>query len=223
RDQGGGISDDILPKIFDPYFTTKKEGSGLGLATAHSIIAKHNGQLSVASTSPKGTTFTILLPASTEAAPEISHVDKGDISGNARVLVMDDEPLICDLAKRSLEMYGYHVMTASNGDEAIERFSKALEYGLPFDVVILDLTVRGGKGGSETIQELKKLDPDVKAIVSSGYSNDPVMAHYLDYGFSAVVVKPYSLIDLVQAVHDLTFDDVVEEVNSNKIVEHINA
>ncbi len=221
-DQGCGIPDEVLPKIFDPYFTTKPDGSGLGLATSHSIISKHNGLLSVSSTSSEGTTFTVLLPATSDEIVEAPLLESNNLSGTARVLVMDDEALICDLAKRSLEMHGYQVSLASSGEVAIACFSKAIEYGYPFDVVILDLTIRGGIGGLETLRELQKLDPQIKAIVSSGYSNDPVMANYADYGFSAVVTKPYSLLDLTRAVHDLTLNNVIKEIDSDQVIERIN-
>jgi len=192
KDQGLGMDEKILPKIFDPYFTTKHKGSGLGLATSYSIINKHDGLITVASEPGAGTTFDVYLPASQTEMETSKHVEEAlpDVTG--RVLVMDDEASIRELALEALSPLGYEVQVARNGAEAIELFRAARDASRPFDAVVLDLTVPGGIGGREAIQALREIDPEVKAIVSSGYSNDPVMAEYGKYGFDGVVAKPYA-------------------------------
>ena len=196
RDQGLGIKPEHLKKVFDPYFTTKQKGSGLGLAVAYSIVAKHDGQLTVDSKLGEGTAFTILLPAADNAAvtahPERNH----PVAGNGRILVMDDEDFIRNLVARMLPRMGYTVALAADGRTAVAMYREALEAGQAFDAVILDLTVPGGMGGKDTVRALQAIDPDVRALVSSGYSNDPVMASYLDYGFCGAVQKPYLIQEL---------------------------
>ena len=196
KDHGVGIQPDLLKRVFDPYFTTKQKGSGLGLAVAYSIIAKHDGQLTVESRSGEGTTFTILLPAS--QCPRAVCVKEQNklLFGGGRILLMDDEELIRDLAAVMLKEMGYDVTLAECGESAVAVYRDALESGKAFDAVILDLTVPGGMGGKETVQKLLDLDPNVRAIVSSGYSNDPVMANYSKYDFCAAVKKPYQIQDM---------------------------
>ena len=191
QDEGVGIQPEHLKKVFDPYFTTKQKGSGLGLAVAYSIIAKHDGQLTVDSKLGQGTTFTVLLPASKRTQRIDTKQTQGLISGQGRILVMDDEDFIRELATAMLEKMGYEVAQAPDGQAALKIYKDALEAGKPFDAVILDLTVPGRMGGKETAQQLAVLDPDVRAIVSSGYSNDPVMANHTSYGFCGAVKKPY--------------------------------
>ena len=202
-DQGPGIPPEIIPKIFDPYFTTKKSGSGLGLATAYSIIANHSGHISVQSQLGKGTMFLIHLPASPDQLID-QLVEKRSLPvGSGRILVMDDEEHILDLALRSLTQLGYEVILARDGKEAVELYGAARETGEPFAAVILDLTVPGGVSGRDAIQELLRIDPDARAIVSSGYSNDPIMAQFRLYGFVGVVAKPYDVPTLGKVLHDV--------------------
>lgn len=189
-DNGVGIPKEAIQKIFDPFFTTKKQGSGLGLSTSFSIIKKHNGYIE-ATSEPGMTVFSIYLPASTgqSAAKEA----KKEIAGvrEAKVLFMDDEEAIRKVVGEMLTYYGYQVVPAKDGQEAIEKYREAKENNTPFDAVIMDLTIPGGMGGQEAIAILRFLDPEVKAIVSSGYVNDPILTDYEKYGFSSVICKPY--------------------------------
>ena len=195
-DQGVGISPQYLDKIYDPYFTTKQKGSGLGLATAYSIIKNHSGLIKVESQLGVGTAFEIYLPAK-EGGPSAALDEPVTLpTGQGKVLLMDDDEKIRDVLCRMLGHLGYEVDFASDGSQAVEKFVKAKEAGRPFAAVILDLTIPGGMGGKETIDKLLKIDPQVKAIVSSGYSDAPIMAEFGKYGFSGVIAKPYRIIEL---------------------------
>lgn len=201
RDNGIGISDEHLQKIFDPYFTTKQRGSGLGLATAYSIIKRHGGYISVDSQLGVGTTFQFCLPAVLDNAVEKKEKKHREaIVGAGRILVMDDDKAVRTILRTMLIKLGYEVELVAHGAEAVECYEDGLSEGEPFDAVILDLTIPGGLGGKETIQKLKEIDPYVKAIVSSGYSTDPIMADYGDYGFSDVIPKPYRLRELSETI-----------------------
>lgn len=202
-DSGAGISEQHLLKIFDPYFTTKQHGSGLGLATSYSIIKKHGGKIRATSIVGKGSTFTISLPASVQERVPEADTRKALIRGSGRVLVMDDEEMIRVIAQALLEKLGYTVECAENGSKALELYLKGKEQGMPFAAVLLDLTVPGGVGGLETIKKLLEIDRDVKAIVCSGYSNNQVMANYREYGFRGVLCKPFRLEELSNAMHEL--------------------
>lgn len=202
KDQGTGIKDKHLSNIFDPYFTTKQEGSGLGLAVAYSIIKKHDGHIAVYSEEGKGTVFTIYLPASTSPFKEREDVNTPH-QGQGRILVMDDQEPILRMISRMLDRMGYETETASNGVEAVNLCREAYNSKEPYDLVILDLTIPGGMGGEETVAELIKIDPNVKAIVSSGYSNNPIMSNYQDYGFCGVVSKPYSRQELSEVLNKI--------------------
>lgn len=195
-DQGTGIPGDHLLKIFDPYFTTKQKNSGLGLSVTHSIIQKHDGAIQVESGPGGGTTFTLYLPASRRQTAEKSPSHERGIAGKARVLLMDDEAMIREAVGDILKRSGYDVECAEDGAEAIRVFQHAREEQRPFDAVIMDLTVPGGMGGKEATQKLRTIAPELKAIVSSGYSNDPIMANFRDYGFSGVIAKPYRATEL---------------------------
>jgi len=207
KDDGIGISTEHLPKIFDPYFTTKQQGSGLGLATSYSIIKQHNGHIAAESELGTGTTFSVYLPSSEEPIEE-HKVEKEIVAGRGKILFMDDEEAVRITAGRMLERLGYKVEFASDGDEAVRFYKKAKKSGGPFDAAIIDLTIPGGMGGRETIKKLLEVDPDVKAIVSSGYSSDPVMANYEEYGFSNVLVKPYLMEELSEKLHQLLGGEV---------------
>ena len=196
QDQGMGIAKDYLPKIFDPYFTTKQKGSGLGLATSYSIIKNHRGYIAVESIFGKGTTFKVYLPASDRKVIQQPREDRELLSGKGKILIMDDEMMVRDVLDQMLVKLGYEVKFAGDGAEAIELFNQSEKSGNPFAAVILDLTVPGGMGGKETMARLLKINPQVRAIVSSGYANDPIMAELQKYGFTAVITKPYGVVEL---------------------------
>ena len=203
-DQGCGVPKENIKKIFDPYFTTKDKGSGLGLTAAYSIIEKHHGYIQVESEAGTGTTFSVYLPAS----DSLLLIEKKEFQyfpadKKGRILIMDDEEILRNFVVRMLKKAGYEVSAASDGVEALELYEQAEKSGEAFDVIIMDLTIPGGAGGKETIQRLLEIYPDSKAIVSSGYSDDPIMANYKDYGFKAVVEKPYSINELTRTIEDV--------------------
>jgi signal transduction histidine kinase/CheY-like chemotaxis protein len=218
-DQGSGIPKEHLQKIFDPFFTTKKKGSGLGLATTYSIVKKHGGYITAESKvgTGTGTTFYIYLPASEgEISSETVPIKDRDSRGKEkdiekatpleegrRILFMEDNLLISLSVAEHLRNLKYEVQTTQNGTKAIELYKSAMKSGKPFDAVVMDLTIPGDMGGKEAIKELLKIDPKVKAVVASGYSNDPVMANFRKYGFRGVVVKPYEIYEL---------DEILQEV-----------
>ncbi|HRE82709.1 MAG TPA: PAS domain S-box protein, partial [Opitutaceae bacterium] len=199
-DTGSGIRPEHIGRIFDPYFTTKQSGSGLGLATVYSIVRKHQGHIEVESELGKGTTFRIWLPAATEAptSPQASGLSVEKLTG--RVLFMDDEETIRRLAQTLLVRLGFEVVTVSDGAAAVRQYQEAMEAGVPYRVVVMDLTVPGGMGGKQAMEELLKVDPNVRAIVSSGYSSDPVLANHQAHGFKGVVAKPYRIADLARVM-----------------------
>jgi two-component system, cell cycle sensor histidine kinase and response regulator CckA len=203
QDQGGGMPAGYLAKIFDPYFTTKQKGSGLGLATSYFIIKNHHGHIAVESKLGVGTTFTVYLPAVDRKIIPPPEVNMKLFSGKGKILVMDDEDLVREVVGKMVVYLGYEVDLARDGQEAINIFTEAQRSGQPFDAVILDLTVPGGMGGKETMENMLKIDPQVKAIASSGYSDDPVMAEFYKYGFSAIIPKPYRVMEAGKVLHDI--------------------
>jgi CheY-like chemotaxis protein len=195
RDNGLGIPEQYLPRIFDPYFTTKEKGSGLGLATSYSIIKNHSGFIDVKSEMGKGSTFFIYLPA-IASGQKTEPLQPSAVTASARngkVLLMDDEQVVRDVAGELIKALGHEVEFAAHGTEAVKKYQSAQQTGKPFNVVILDLTIRGGMGGIETLKKLKETDPEVKGIVSSGYSDDSVLSEYRKQGFVAVLKKPYTI------------------------------
>ena len=201
-DTGTGIAAEYLAKIFDPYFTTKQQGSGLGLATVYSIVKKHQGHIEVESQLGRGTTFHLWLPAAARAADENVARPAPAAPLKARVLLMDDEEPIRELARIFLRRLGLECEPAVDGAQAVQKFQEARAAGRPFDLVLMDLTVPGGMGGREALELLKKIDPGVRAIVSSGYSQDPVMANYRAHGFMGILPKPYDLDQLRQVLEE---------------------
>jgi len=203
QDEGTGIMDAHLDKIFDPYFTTKQKGHGLGLTTSYSIIKKHEGHINISSSADSGTTVTIYLPAFPEQILELSKPPGLTLCGQGNILIMDDENIIRATLGKMLLRLGYNISTAADGLNAINLYQQAKHLNKPFDVVMMDLTIAGGMGGKEAVKKLLEIDPAAKVIVSSGYSNDPVMADYESYGFCGVLPKPYKIEEVNQILHDL--------------------
>lgn len=202
-DTGIGIDSKCLDRIFEPYFSTKQSGSGLGLATTYSVITKHGGHISVASKQGCGTTFTLYLPASELSPPQESDAPLATPRGHwsdVRILVMDDQESVRELVARMLCKCGMSVATVPDGERAVAAYQRAMDEGSPFAAVIMDLTIPGCMGGKEAIQAILALDPHAVGIVSSGYAVDPVMAHYADYGFKGIVAKPYHTSDLLNVL-----------------------
>ncbi|HOW54972.1 MAG TPA: PAS domain S-box protein [Syntrophorhabdaceae bacterium] len=202
QDHGVGIHSNHVDKVFDPYFTTKQKGSGLGLATSYSIIKNHGGHITLESRLGAGTTFFIYLKAAKHGRKHVKN-SKEDLmltKMKGRVLLMDDEEMILRSSSEMLRSLGYEVECVTEGNEAIESYIKARNAGTPFDVIILDLTIPGGMGGKDTMKKLFTMDPDVKVIVSSGYSNDPIMARFHKYGFKGVIAKPYLMEELGEVI-----------------------
>ena len=201
KDHGIGISEENLQKIFDPYFTTKQKGTGLGLFTCYSIIKKHEGHIAVESCQGVGTTFQVYIPASHKRVLQAKNTPDVQPAGTGRILIMEDEETIRDVTGEMLSHYGYKVAFAKDGTEAIALYRHAREAGTPFDVAIMDLTIPGGMGGKEAVQKILAIDPHAKAVVASGYANDPIVVEYRQYGFCDRIVKPYKSEELHTILH----------------------
>ncbi|HEV2095575.1 MAG TPA: response regulator [Chthoniobacterales bacterium] len=201
-DAGYGVPEELTTKIFDPYFTTKPTGSGLGLAISYSIVKKHGGLLQLESTGPEGSVFAFYVPASDEklAAPDHRIADRTFHFNHQRVLVMDDEAAIRELTSQLLSTLGYEVTAVPDGSEAVRLYERALRRGENFQAVILDATVRGGMGGLATIERLRGMDPQVNAIICSGYSDEAALSAFLDYGFRGALPKPFTRRELADAL-----------------------
>ncbi len=199
-DEGIGIPEDNLAKIFDPYFTTKDGGTGLGLATAWSIVKKHDGLLRVESVVGRGTAFFLYLPASDKPPAEPEPAEKPPARGQGRVLAVDDEAAILRVTVKMLEKLGYRTESCHDGAEAVELYRAALAAGDRFDIVLMDLTIPGGVGGREAMSRLQAIDAEARVIASSGYSNDPVMSDHAAYGFLDVLPKPFSIAGLSEVI-----------------------
>jgi CheY-like chemotaxis protein len=200
RDHGVGIRPEDLARIFDPYFTTKVGGSGLGLTICHVIVRNHGGHLTAESRLGEGTTFLVYLPASQNRAHASDHPAPGVVPGKGRVLVVDDDRAIREVSELMLEYLGYEVRTAPDGDAAIVAYRSAMASSQRFDAVVLDLTMPGGLSGDATLAQLLAIDPNVVGIVASGYSEDPVMIERARYGFRGAVAKPFRIEELSQVL-----------------------
>jgi CheY-like chemotaxis protein len=203
-DPGKGIPEEYLSRVFDPYFTTKKKGNGLGLTSAYSIVRKHEGYLTVESAEGAGATFTFFLPASLSSVAVLRSEEPQGEDERRKILVMDDDAMVRDILGAMLERLGHEAAFAKDGAQAVEKYIQAQQSGEPFDVVIMDLIVPDGMGGREAMERLQSIDPHVKVIVSSGYSSNSVMADFESYGFSGVMAKPYRFSDLRKKLREVS-------------------
>ncbi|MCL7489003.1 MAG: ATP-binding protein [Desulfobulbaceae bacterium] len=211
-DTGIGIPAKVIDRIFDPYFSTKQEGSGLGLATSQSIVNRHGGHIMVQSKQGEGTVFTLYLPASDKLIqPEQNTEISGDISAPAKILVMDDEDIVRDIAGKMIAQLGHEVFFAEHGEKAISMYREAMAADSSFDLVIMDLTIQGGMGGKDAVREIRALDPGARVIVSSGYSNDAIMSNCREYGFRAAIVKPYQVQELSRVLRQVLEEDDLDD------------
>jgi PAS domain S-box-containing protein len=199
-DHGCGVGAEVLPNIFDPYFTTKPNGRGLGLASVNAIVAKHEGHITVKSTLGAGTTFSVYLPACAAIKAAETAIGEPLQTGSGRILIMDDEEAICQLLARILEQLGYEVECAGNGAQAIELYQRAKASRRCFDAVLVDLTIPGGMGGEEVAARLRQIDKSVILIVSSGYSDTPIMSEFRRHGFDDVLSKPWAPIQVAEVL-----------------------
>jgi PAS domain S-box-containing protein len=214
-DEGTGIPEEVLNKIFEPFFTTKKTGTGLGLSTVRSIVRNHGGIVLVRSKLGKGTTFSIILPAQENAKPApVPIAPKIEVHQSGRILVMDDEEAILEVVPLLLGHLGYESKCVRTGEEAIAAYREGISVDRPFHAVIMDLTVKGGMGGKEAVQDLLSLDPDAKVIVSSGYSNDSIMSNPQEWGFQEVLQKPFTIQDLSEKLSTVIMQRAAGKGNS---------
>ena len=192
-DKGHGIEPENLSRIFDPFFTTRPSATGMGSTTAWSIVKRHGGHIMVQSEPEAGSVFEIYLPSSTGTSNGEARLAGDALPPNLRILVMDDDSMVCDIAGNIVTHLGHHAEFAPDGETALDMLKEAIDKGEPYDLAILDLTIPGGMGGKHAITEMRKLQPDIKALVASGYSNDPVLAEFKHYGFDGVVTKPFNV------------------------------
>ncbi len=204
KDQGIGIPAEYVSQIFDPYFTTKQSGSGLGLSTAYSVIKHHGGTMTVSSDLGHGTRLSLYLPASPSQKMTSDSPRSVSIHGEGKILVMDDDDSVRLLLEEMLNHLGYEVESVPDGGDAITRYQQAKAMQQDYSAVILDLTVPGGLGGKDTLEKLRQIDPNVRAIVASGYSNDPLLSRYTAFGFLGMVAKPFELGELSAVLHRVT-------------------
>ena len=201
KDNGCGISPEDIPKIFMPYYSTKDKGSGLGLAAAYSIIKKHRGHITVESEVGIGTTFYIFLPATEQQPPPVEVTAKQPfIASGKKILLVDDEKLVSETAEEMLEHLGYKIEIADNSRDAIEVYKNAKDKGESFEAVIIDLVLQGDVGGEAILKKLLEVDPEVTAIISSGYSGHDVIVNFRNYGFKGALVKPYKIKQLEKVI-----------------------
>jgi len=199
-DEGMGIPEEVLPKIYDPFFTTKSNGSGLGLSTCHSIMTRHKGGITIKSTEGTGTVVTLYLPAAPKAEHSDNLIPTTPQLFHGKVLVMDDEELLRDVATGLFEQLGMDVVCARDGEEAVVLFKAALDSNAPFTLVFLDLTVPGGMGGEQTMAEIRQLSPAATGIVASGYADSPILSQPQKYGFAGKIGKPFRKAELQQVL-----------------------
>ena len=195
-DNGCGISSDQMDRIFEPYYTTKEDGTGIGLATTYSIVKQHGGDVTVDSVLDQGTTFRIVLYAADAGTELASAPPKNDLGRQLSVLIVDDDPAVRKSLQAMMCSVGIESKVASDGESALDLYSECCASGESFDLVLIDLTIKGGLGGRKTMQRLLEIDPDVRGVVISGYSDDKVMSNYKDYGFVGRLQKPFSLDEL---------------------------
>ncbi len=203
EDEGTGIPPENLARIFDPYFTTKAKGTGLGLATTYSILRNHGGMITAESAAGVGTAFHLYLPASTEKVLPGMRQNSPSVTGNGKILVMDDEPELRELIREMLEALGYDAVCVSDGSEALEHFRKAASSPCPFDCAVMDLTIPGRMGGLEAWQQMLEIQPNFRAVVASGYSNDPAVADFEKFGFKGILPKPFTTEELGRVVNEV--------------------
>ncbi|HQQ50620.1 MAG TPA: 7TM diverse intracellular signaling domain-containing protein [Spirochaetota bacterium] len=203
KDEGIGIPKENLSKIFDPFFTIKEHGSGLGLATSYSIIKRHGGYIEVTSDVGEGSEFIIYLHATHEKNEEKKEASASIDSYEGKILLMDDDFTIYEVVSHMLDMYGFTVDWVESGEKAITKYQTSFDDNNPYDIVIMDLTVPGAMGGAQATKEILRINPDAKVIVSSGYSNDPIMSHYKEYGFKGVIAKPYRIEEIMNVINEL--------------------
>jgi signal transduction histidine kinase/ActR/RegA family two-component response regulator len=205
QDRGKGIPSDLLEKVLDPYFSTKDRGSekgmGFGLAIAHSVVKRHGGYIEVKSEVGVGTTVAIYLPTPAQTQDEAGMQAVAATPPPRRILVLEDDQMMLDCTRMLGQRIGYEAAGAKNGEEAVQMYLEAYQQEKPFDLVILDLTIKGGMGGKETVSILRKIDPSMKAVISSGYSQDPVMSQFVEYGFDGALAKPYNMQQLEEILH----------------------